>query len=371
MRKVDWFVSGGGPRLAARAVYVGGADDAHLVPRRSGPQYPMSPSAGGGGPGPVLPSPWAGWDSWRHVEVSYRPQGRWGPGCGPLPLGGDWTVPEEVAIPGLQHGPLKMAFSGRAVTLLGQPPLGGAHRGAAGEAAHPRHAGGGHGGPASPGGSWRRCTGLPPGPSWRWTAPRQAWMPSGPEGGPGVPLYRHSLLPHPVRLLLLCLRRCGSGPEAGGALRGGAAGGDRRVGRRGPAAGRACPSAPCMWGAGPPTTLSASQLDRLLGAGGDLPLEGCQNIRWRRGGRTPLPGKSWRCSRKQGSSASPSTPRPCRTPCSGPSAAAAHRPGHPGGLRRRPSGGLPLHQHGLDCRPAPGQRARLPGLSGGGAGPET
>lgn len=90
-------------------------------------------------------------------------------------------------------------------------------------------------------------------------------------------------------------------------------------------------------GGGTPTTLSASQLDRLLAAAeAHLPLAGCREMTVEAGGRTPLPGKSWRCCGNTGSSASPSIPRPCRTRCSRPSAAAT--PPGTSGRRSAPPG---------------------------------
>ena len=104
-------------------------------------------------------------------------------------------------------------------------------------------------------------------------------------------------------------------------------------------------------GGGTPTTLSASQLDRLLAAGHHYP--------GKAGGAA---GTRDRAHLHQSPDhVGPGAPGHRPPP---------HRPGHPGGVLHRPGGGLRLHQHGLDRRPAPGQRGGLPGLSGGGAGPE-
>ena len=56
------------------------------------------------------------------------------------------------------------------------------------------------------------------GQSWRWTAPRPALNAQRTlKEGRGLSLCGHPLLSHPVRLLLLCVRRCGPDAEAAGA----------------------------------------------------------------------------------------------------------------------------------------------------------
>ena len=120
-------------------------------------------------------------------------------------------------------------------------------------------------------------------------------------------------------------------------------------------------------GGGTPTTLSASQLDRLLAAAeAHLPLAGCREMTVEAGRPDTITREKLEVLREHGIeriSINPQTMSPGHRP-------PPHRPGHPGGVLHRPGGGLRLHQHGLDRRPAPGQRGGLPGLSGGGAGPE-
>ena len=173
-----------------------------------------------------------------------------GAGCGPCgergagPSAGAGVPhpparPEDGILPG-GHRPA----GGRAT--LGRP-----HRRQAGEAAHPGHAGGGHGGPGLPGAGAGVPRLPPPGPAGGGVRPGQSGGGPAAGRGTGVPVYRYPLLSHPVRLLLLCLRRRGSGPEAGGPLRGGAAGGGPPHGT-GAGTGRAAGPHPVCGGAGLP-----------------------------------------------------------------------------------------------------------------------
>ena len=178
------------------------ADVTDAVPRPAAGVSRRAPGARGGRAGALL----APGDGLGHRHGGAELWGTGIPGRPPVPDGGaDRPAVHRPGAPAdFEAGLLRRGHRrpGR------RAPLGGADRGAAGEDPHQGHAGRGQPGPggaaaaghlSGDGGTAAAGHGLRRG------------QPGGPaQPGPrrGLPLCGHPLLPHPVRLLLLHLRRC-------------------------------------------------------------------------------------------------------------------------------------------------------------------
>ena len=221
---------------------------------------------------------------------------------------------------------LKNAFYRAGTDALGREPAsGGPHRGAPGEAPHQGHDPGPHpcpGRPAAPG----PLPGLPrPAAAGHGLRHGHPGRPEQPAARRALPLCGHPLLPHPVRLLLLRLRRRGQDPEHAHALRGCPVPGDRR--RRGHAeAGGAARALGLLRGRHPHHPVGPAAPpghDRPGGARGPLRLH-----RVHRGGgaaRHHHGGEALRPARPRLRPRLGETPSPCRRRCWRPSAAPTPR----------------------------------------------
>ena len=296
---------------------------------------------------------------WTTVRAQvYRPQGM---GQAAVRVGsGELDRPPEQVYHTLQHA-LKMAFYQAGTALLGGEPPWGALTGVqAGEAAHPGHAGGGHGGPGLPGAG----AGVP-------RLPRRARL--------AVECARASLAEDrqleegQVSLYIgipFCPTRCAYcsfvSADVGRALKlvdpyvEALLEEVRRTGQVLEQAGLRVRT--LYVGGGTPTTLSASAAGPPAGGGGGPSSPGGLPGDDGGGGAAGHhhPGKAGGAAGTRDRAHLHQSPDHVGPGAARPSAAATP----PGTSGRRsapgPGGGLRLHQHGLDRRPAPGQRGGLP-----------
>ena len=184
---------------------------------------------------PVYPDTPPGGDN--ELVLSFSRGSQWCTARAVLRRGGKTTVRQcrvaAAELPAEDPGSIRRSPAGPPAGLLpgrgGLPgdraPLGDALRGPPGEAPHPGH--GGRGLPPPGGGhAAGPIPGLPPAPAaGHGLRPGQPGGETGPEAPGDLPVCGHSLLSHPVRLLLLHLRLGGSQP-ADPRLPGCPAGGD-------------------------------------------------------------------------------------------------------------------------------------------------
>ena len=205
----------------------------------------------------------------------------------------------------------------------------------------------------------------------RLAGPAAAWRvetgPGGPagQGGPApgghLPVYRHPLLPHPLRLLQLCVPVGGKVLRADGAVSGGAVRGrSRDAAQMVQDTGLRIKS--FYMGGGTPTTLSARQMDRLLThLNRSFDLSGCAEYCIEAGRPDTIdPGKAAGAAGPRG------RPHQRQSPVPGGHRAPGHRPPPhrrrtlrttmaPGRLH-----GLPPCEHGPDRRTACRHAGGLP-----------